>query len=90
MSAFHREYVLGEWRFTLARDDHETVYLSVPDQGGMADGVARVPEQLVWAEREFATVAGLERVWVTSWRVPESALTAVDALLKQHGAIARE
>lgn len=81
----NRTITLGPWTFYL--EERPTgMTLSVPDCGGMADSVPRVPEQLEWAERELAAVPGLVRFWSTAWNVPPAALASLVALFVRHGA----
>ena len=83
--ALDRTIVLGAWEFWLV-ERPDALYLSVPDCGGMADSCPRVPEQLAWAERTFAALPALEQVWPTTWKVPLAALSALERLLREHGA----
>jgi hypothetical protein len=75
---------LGGWEFQLDEQPWG-LYIGVPDMGGMADSIPRVPEQLAWAEQVFAMLPALHRVWSTSWEVPPEALPELEALFRQHG-----
>ncbi|HEY8377065.1 MAG TPA: hypothetical protein VIK91_11275 [Nannocystis sp.] len=75
---------LGSWEFYVREYNGQT-FLSVPDCGGMADSVPRVPEQLAWAEEVFAVLPGLEHVWPTAWRVPPDLAPALERLLRDRG-----
>jgi hypothetical protein len=79
-----RVVVVGDWEFHIT-EQSDGLYVSVPDCGGMADSVPRVPEQLVWAESAFATLPGLRRVWPTTWAVPPDALADLGALFERSG-----
>lgn len=85
MTAVNRTVTLGAWSFYLD-EGPSGLTLSIPDCGGMADSLPRVPEQLAWAERELAAVPGLVQVWPTAWEVPRGALVSLTALFERHGA----
>jgi hypothetical protein len=76
---------LGPWEFVLGERD-DGWFFSVPDCGGFADSFPRVPEQLAWTEKTLAALPELVQIWPTSWRVPASALPALERLLREHGA----
>lgn len=79
-----RNVRLGDWEFFV--DDRPWgLYVSVPDCGGMADSLPRVPEQLVWAEAAFAELPALKQVWTTTWQLPPEALSDVRALIERSG-----
>jgi hypothetical protein len=80
-----RTVTLDHWQFQLSERSGEW-FISVPDCGGMVDSFPRVPEQLAWAERVFARLPELVQVWPTTWRVPTTALPALERLLREHGA----
>jgi len=61
-------------------------FLAVPDRGGVFDSFAQVPDQLVWPEKTFAALPELVQIWSTKWRVPVSALPAVEKLFRDLGA----
>lgn len=75
---------LGDWEF-LVQEQPGGFSVSVPDRGGMADSLPRVPEQLAWAEAAFAQVPALKQVWTTSWEVPPEALADVRELIERSG-----
>ena len=76
---------LGPWEFVLGERAGEWT-LAVPDCGGVVDSFPRVPEQLAWAEKNFAALPGLVQIWPTVWRVPVNALQAVERLFRGRGA----
>jgi hypothetical protein len=76
---------LGEWEFEITEQPWG-LYVSVPDCGGMADSIPRVPEQLAWAEKAFVELPALKQVWSTTWEVPPEALPDLRALFQRAGA----
>jgi threonine dehydratase len=73
----------GSWEFFL-REQSGTLYVDVPDYGGMADSVPRDAAQLAWAEATFAAeLPALERVWPTSWEIPNGMLPALLGLIER-------
>lgn len=76
---------LGDWEFLIS-EEPGTSAVSVPDCGGMADSLPRVPEQLAWAERVFAELPALKQVWPTTWEFRSEALPELRALFESHGA----
>lgn len=86
--ALVRTVRLGDWEFEITQQPWG-LYVSVPDCGGMADSVPRVPEQLAWAEAAFAELPALKQVWATTWEVPADALPELLALFQRHGAESR-
>ena len=76
---------LGDWEFEIT-DQPWGTYVGVPDCGGMAESVPRVPEQLEWAEKAFAELPGLKQVWPTTWEVAPEALPALRAFFERSGA----
>lgn len=77
---------LGEWEFIIDTASSGVTYVSVPDCGGMADSVPRIPEQLEWAEATFAELAVLKQVWATSWEIAPGGMSQLEDLLRRHGA----
>lgn len=75
---------LGEWEFWVTESDGR-VFLAVPDCGGMADMIPKVPAQLAWAEQHLAGLP-LVQVWATTWEVPPGALPSVQTFFEGHGA----
>ena len=75
---------LGGWEFWL-EERPGGFFLSVPDRGGMADSLPRVPEQLAWAEHAFAQLPALEQTWTTTWTFPPEALADLGALIERSG-----
>lgn len=63
--------------------------LSIPDCGGMADMVPRVPAQLSWIEARLGELAereAVENVWPTVWKLTTpAAAEAVRAMLRREG-----
>ena len=82
--ALDRTVTLGEWEFRI-EERPWGLFVSVPDCGGMADSVPRVPEQLDWAEEVFAAVPALKRTWPTTWQLPPEALPDLEAVFRRHG-----
>lgn len=82
--ALHRIVQLGPWEFEIVERPWG-LFVGVPDCGGMADSLPRVPEQLAWAETAFAELPALERVWPTSWQLPPEALPDLEALFRRNG-----
>jgi hypothetical protein len=76
---------LREWEFHIS-ETGGTIYVSVPDRGGMMDSIPRVPEQLAWAESAFADIPALKQIWSTSWEVPPEALAQLRELFERNGA----
>lgn len=75
-----RTLTRGDWTFHV-RERPGGFVLEVPDCGGMADMVPRVPEQLEWTVLALAGLAGVRQVWATAWNVDADALPAVEARL---------
>ncbi len=71
-------FELGDGEFLLQTSSGK-LYLAGPVCGGMADSVPREPEQLAWAEREFAARPWLVQVWATTWAVPADRLADLTA-----------
>lgn len=77
--------MVGEWEFDIT-EQAGAMYVSVPDCGGMADSLPRVPEQLAWAEKAFRELPQLKQVWPTTWEIPPGALPELRALFQRNGA----
>lgn len=77
------------WVFTIEETPAGETYLSVPDQGGMADSMPKDQDQVDWLVARLAGVDGVARVWETSWRLKnKTAMEAVTSmLLLEHGRV---
>jgi hypothetical protein len=81
---FIRTVTLGDWEFPIVQQPWG-LYISVPDRGGMADSLPRVPDQLAWAESAFSALPALKQIWPTSWEISPEALPALQALFETSG-----
>lgn len=75
----------GNFIFTIVGSDDGAI-LTIPDQGGMMDAMAKFPEQEKWTEEALTKIYNTERIYATAWKIADEwAFKDVERLLLENG-----